>query len=400
MFANTKTQTNMKYNFDEIIPRKHTDCLKYDNVKEMFGTEEILPMWIADMDFRTPPFIVDAIRKRLDHEVLGYTYCCSRWRPAIQNWVKRHYNWEVQPDEIAFVGGIVPAISFALQCFTKPGDKVLIQPPVYHPYHHVTHDLERTLVTSPLKLVNGQLEIDFADFEEKIKGCKLFLLCNPHNPCGRVWTKDELQRMCDICVENNVLVISDEIHCDMALKGFRHTPFATVSEEAKNNSITFMAASKTFNIAGLKSSYHIIHNEEIRKQYHEFLRKSELDTAHVFATGPVATAYNEGDEWLEQMLEYVEANIDYMEEYLKNNMPKMGMIRPQASYLVFLDARGLGLPHDQLVEFFIREAKVGMNDGAMFGEGGSGFMRMNLGCPRATLVKALEQIKSAYDKIC
>ncbi len=390
----------MKYDFDEIVPRKHTDCLKYDNVKEMFGTEEILPMWIADMDFRTPAFIVDAIRKRLNHEVLGYTYCCSRWKPAIQSWVSRHYGWDVQPDEIGFVGGIVPAISFALQCFTKAGDKVLIQPPVYHPYHHVTHDLERTLVTSPLKLVGGQLQVDFADFEEKIKGCKVFLLCNPHNPCGRVWTKEELQRMCDICVKNNVLVISDEIHCDMALKGFKHTPFATVSEDAKNNCITFMAASKTFNIAGLKSSYHIIQNEAIRTQYQEFLRKSELDTAHVFATGPVATAYNEGDEWLEQMLEYVEANIDFMEEFLKTKMPKMGMIRPQASYLVFLDARGLGLPHDRLVEFFIREAKVGMNDGAMFGEGGSGFMRMNLGCPRTTLVKALEQIKAAYDKIC
>ncbi len=389
----------MKYDFDENVPRKHTDCLKYDNVKEMFGTEEILPMWIADMDFKTPPFIIESLKKRLNHEVLGYTYCCSRWKPAIQNWVSRHYGWKVQPDEIGFVGGIVPAISFALQCFTKAGDKVLIQPPVYHPYHHVTHDLERTLVTSPLKLVNGQLEIDFADFEEKIKGCKVFLLCNPHNPCGRVWSKEELLRMCDICVKNNVLIISDEIHCDMALKGFHHTPFATVSDDAKNNSITFMAASKTFNIAGLKSSYHIIQNETIRKQYHEFLRKSELDTAHVFATGPVATAYNEGDEWLKQMLEYVEANIDFMEEYLKANMPKMGMIRPQASYLVFLDARGLGLPHDELVEFFVREAKVGMNDGAMFGEGGSGFMRMNLGCPRATLVRALEQIKGAYDKI-
>ncbi len=389
----------MKYNFDEIVPRKHTDCLKYDNVKEMFGTEEVLPMWIADMDFRTPPFIVDAIRKRMDHEVLGYTYTCSRWKPAIQSWVSRRYGWEVQPEEIGFVGGIVPAISFALQCFTKPGDKVLIQPPVYHPYHHVTLDLGRTLVTSPLKLVDGQLQVDFADFEEKIKGCKLFLLCNPHNPCGRVWNKEEMQRMCDICVKNNVLIISDEIHCDMALKGFKHTPFATVSEDAKNNSITFMAASKTFNIAGLKSSYHIIQNEKIREQYHEFLRKSELDTAHVFATGPVATAYSEGEEWLGQMLEYVEANIDYMEEYLKTNMPKMGMIRPQASFLVFLDARGLGLPHDELVEFFIREAKVAMNDGAMFGEGGSGFMRMNLGCPRATLVKALDQIKSAYDKI-
>lgn len=390
----------MKYDFDEIVPRKHTDCLKYDNVKEMFGTDEILPMWIADMDFRTPAFIVDAIRKRLNHEVLGYTYCCSRWKPAIQGWVSRHYGWNVQPHEIGFVGGIVPAISFALQCFTNPGDKVLIQPPVYHPYHHVTHDLGRTLVTSPLKLVDGQLQVDFADFEEKIKGCKVFLLCNPHNPCGRVWTKEELKRMCDICVGNNVLIISDEIHCDMALKGFTHTPFATVSEEAKNNSITFMAASKTFNIAGLKSSYHIIQNESIRTQYQEFLRKGELDTAHLFATGPVATAYEQGDEWLKQMLEYVEDNIDFMEQYLKDNMPKMGMIRPQASYLVFLDARGLGLPHDELVDFFIREAKVGMNDGAMFGEGGSGFMRMNLGCPRATLVKALEQIKSAYDKVC
>lgn len=390
----------MKYDFDEIVPRKHTDCLKYDNVKEMFGTDEILPMWIADMDFRTPAFIVDAIRKRLNHEVLGYTYCCSRWKPAIQGWVSRHYGWNVQPHEIGFVGGIVPAISFALQCFTNPGDKVLIQPPVYHPYHHVTHDLGRTLVTSPLKLVDGQLQVDFADFEEKIKGCKVFLLCNPHNPCGRVWTKEELKRMCDICVGNNVLIISDEIHCDMALKGFTHTPFATVSEDAKNNSITFMAASKTFNIAGLKSSYHIIQNESIRTQYQEFLRKGELDTAHLFATGPVATAYEQGDEWLKQMLEYVEDNIDFMEQYLKDNMPKMGMIRPQASYLVFLDARGLGLPHDELVDFFIREAKVGMNDGAMFGEGGSGFMRMNLGCPRAILVKALEQIKSAYDKVC
>ncbi len=389
----------MKYNFDEIVPRKHTDCLKYDNVKEIFGTEEILPMWIADMDFRTPAFIVDAIRKRMDHEVLGYTYCCKRWKPAIQSWVSRHYGWNVEADEIGFVGGIVPAISFALQCFTNVGDKVLIQPPVYHPYHHVTHDLERTLVTSPLKLVNGQFEIDFADFEEKIKGCKVFLLCNPHNPGGRVWTREELVRMCDICVKNNVLVISDEIHCDMALKGYKHVPFAESCAAAKDICITFMAASKTFNIAGLKSSYHIIQNEELRQKYHAFLRKSELDTAHVFATGPVATAYNEGDEWLEQMLEYVEANIDYMEQYLKENMPKMGMIRPQASYLVFLDARSLGLPHDSLIEFFIREAKVGMNDGAMFGEGGSGFMRMNLGCPRSVLEKALNQIKVAYDKI-
>ena len=390
----------MKYNFDEIVPRKHTNCLKYDNVMEIFGTEDILPMWIADMDFRTPDFIVNAIRKRLDHELLGYTYCCKRWKPAIQNWVSRRYGWDVKEEEIGFVGGIVPAISFALQCFTKAGDKVLIQPPVYHPYHHVTHDLERTLVFNPLKLVNGQFEVDFVEFEEKVKDCKVFLLCNPHNPGGRVWSREELVRMCDICAKYNVLVISDEIHCDMTLKGYKHIPFASCCDKAKDLCITFMAASKTFNIAGLKSSYHIIQNEDIRNQYHEFLRKSELDTAHVFATGPVATAYNEGEEWLGQMLEYVEANIDFMEQYLKDNMPKMGMIRPQASFLVFLDARGLGLPHDELVEFFVREAKVGMNDGAMFGEEGSGYMRMNLGCPRSVLEKALNQIKAAYDKIC
>ena len=389
----------MKYNFDEIVPRRHTDCLKYDNLQEMFGTEEVLPMWIADMDFKTPDFIVDAIRNRLSHELLGYSYICKRWKPAIQNWVSRRYGWQVEADEIGFVGGIVPAISFALQCFTKAGDKVMIQPPVYHPYHHVTHDLERTLVMNPLKLVNGQFEVDFAEFEEKVKDCKIFLLCNPHNPGGRVWSKDELARMCEICAKYNVLVVSDEIHCDMALKGYKHIPFASCCDKAKDICITFMAASKTFNIAGLKSSYHIIQNEEIRKQYHEFLRKSELDTAHVFATGPVATAYEQGEEWVEQMLEYVEANIDFMEQYIKENMPKMGMIRPQASFLVFLDARGLGLPHDQLIEFFIREAKVGMNDGAMFGEEGSGFMRLNLGCPRAVLEKALKQIKEAYDKI-
>ena len=390
----------MKYDFDEIVPRKDTDCVKYDNVKEIFGTDDIIPMWVADMDWKTPPFIIDAMRKQLDHGVLGYSILSNRWKPAILSWASRHYGWEVKPEEIAFVGGIVPAIAFALQCFTKADDKVLIQPPVYHPYHNVTIELGRTLVTNPLKLVNGQLEIDFEDFEEKVKECKLFLLCNPHNPCGRVWSKEELQRMCDICVKNNVLVISDEIHCDMTLKGYKHTPFATVGEDAKNNSITFMAASKTFNIAGLKSSYHIIQNEEIRNQYNEFLRKSELDSAHILATLPVAVAYEEGDEWLEQMLEYVDANIDYMEEYLKRYMPKLGMIRPQASYLVFLDARGLGMPHDKMVEFFIREAKVGMNDGAMFGQGGEGFMRMNLGCPRATLKQALDRIKAAYDRIC
>ena len=389
----------MKYNFDEIIPRKNSDCLKYDKLQEMFGTDDALSMWIADMDFRTPPFVIEALRRRLDHEVLGYTFCSPQWKPAIQNWVSRHYGWDVKEEEIGFVGGIVPAISFAVQCFTAPNDKILIQPPVYHPYHHVVKDLGRTLVYNPLRLVNGQFEMDFEDLERKIAGCKLFLLCNPHNPGGRVWNADELVRIADICAKNDVIVISDEIHCDMALTGYKHTVFATVSEAAAQNSVTLMAASKTFNIAGLKSSYHIIQNEALRKQYSEYLTRSELDTAHLFATTAVAVAYNEGDEWLAQMLQYVEENIAFLDKYLKENMPKISFIRPQASYLVFLDARELGMPQERLVEFFLKEAKVAMNDGTMFGQEGAGFMRMNLGCPRATLQQALEQIKAAYDRL-
>ena len=389
----------MKYNFDEIIPRKNSDCLKYDKLQEMFGTDDALSMWIADMDFRTPPFVIEALRRRLDHEVLGYTFCSPQWKPAIQNWVSRHYGWDVKEEEIGFVGGIVPAISFAVQCFTAPNDKILIQPPVYHPYHHVVKDLGRTLVYNPLRLVNGQFEMDFEDLERKIAGCKLFLLCNPHNPGGRVWNADELVRIADICAKNDVIVISDEIHCDMALTGYKHTVFATVSEAAAQNSVTLLAASKTFNIAGLKSSYHIIQNEALRKQYSEYLTRSELDTAHLFATTAVAVAYNEGDEWLAQMLQYVEENIAFLDKYLKENMPKISFIRPQASYLVFLDARELGMPQERLVEFFLKEAKVAMNDGTMFGQEGAGFMRMNLGCPRATLQQALEQIKAAYDRL-
>lgn len=389
----------MKYNFDEIIERKNTDCLKYDWAKDIFGSDDVIPMWIADMDFRTPQCIVDVMRKRMEHEIFGYTFLSPQWKPAIINWISRRYNWHVMEEEIGFVGGIVPAIAYIIQCFTNEGDKVLIQPPVYHPYNNVTRDFKRIPVNNPLRLVDGQYEIDFADFEEKAKGCKLFLLCNPHNPGGRVWSAEELRRMAEICAENNVLVVSDEIHCDMTLYGYKHTPFAIVSDAAAQNSITLMAASKTFNIAGLKSSYHITPNANIRERYNEFLRINELDCAHLFASEAVAAAYNHGEEWLNQMIAYVEDNIDFMHDFIKKNMPKLDIIRPQASYLVFIDARGLQMPQEELVDFFAKKAKVGMNDGAMFGQEGRGFMRMNVGCPRSVLCKALTQIKTAYDDI-
>lgn len=389
----------MKYNFDEIIERTGTDSVKYDAAEEIFGTADIIPMWVADMDFRVPECVTKSLRRRMEHEIYGYTFLSPKWKPAIISWAARRYGWHISEEQIGFVGGIVPAIAFAIQCFSNPGDKILIQPPVYHPYNNVTCDLGRIPVTNPLRLVNGQYCIDFEDFENKVKECKMFLLCSPHNPGGRVWNKEELQRMAEICAHYNVLVISDEIHCDMLFKGYRHIPFAMVSEHAAQNSITLMAASKTFNIPGLKSSYHIIINPDIRHRYSEYLRVSELDFAPLFATEPVAAAYNEGEEWLEQMMEYVEGNVDFMQQYIADNMPLLGMIRPQASYLVLLDARALQMPHDRLVDFFVRDAGVGMNDGAMFGKEGEGFMRMNVGCPRSVLNKALQQIKEAYDKL-
>lgn len=389
----------MRYNFDEIIERRGTDSVKHDALNDVFGCDDIIPMWVADMDFRVPDCVVESLRRRAEHPIYGYTFLSPRWKPAIIKWVQQRYLWNITQDEIGFVGGIVPALAFAIECFTQPGDGVLIQPPVYHPYDHVTRDHGRRVVTNPLKLADGQYQIDFCDFERKVQECKIFLLCHPHNPGGRVWSREELQQMSNICKRHNVLVISDEIHCDMTLKGYVHIPFATISEEAAQNSITLMAASKTFNIAGLKSSYHIIPNPEIRAKYSEYLRINELDFAPLFSTEPVAAAYEEGGEWLEQMLEYVEKNIDYVQQYIKDYMPKLSMIRPQASYLVFIDARSLGLSHKCLVDFFVKEAKVGMNDGAMFGEGGEGFMRMNVGCPLSVVEQAMRRIKEAYDKL-
>lgn len=389
----------MKYNFDEIVPRLGTDCVKYDAAESIFGTSDLIPMWVADMDFRCPPCVTEVLRKRIEHDIFGYTFLSPEWKPAIMNWVGRRYNWQVTEEEIGFVGGIVPAIAFAIQCFSSVGDNILVQPPVYHPYFHVPKDLGRNVLVNPLKLVDGQYSIDFDDFEKKASESRIFILCSPHNPGGRVWNRQELQRMAEICARHNVLVISDEIHCDMTLKGYSHVPFAAVGKVAEENCITFMAASKSFNIAGLKSSYHIIKNKKLREEYSEFLRRSELDFAPLFATATVAAAYNEGEEWLNQMMEYVEGNVDYMQEYIAENMPILSIIRPQASYLVFIDARALKMEQPALVDFFVKQAKVGMNDGAMFGDGGEGFMRMNVGCPRSVLRKALEQIKSAYDKL-
>lgn len=387
----------MKYNFDEVIERRGTDSVKWDGVENVWGRKDLLPMWVADMDFRTPPFVMDALRRRLDHEVLGYTFACEEWYTSICSWLHKRHQWDVTRDMLTFVPGIVRGQAFALQCFTKPGDKVMVMTPVYHPFFLVTERLGREVVYSPLDLYDGHYHIDFECFSKDIRGCRLLILCNPHNPGGRVWTKEELSQIADICYENGTLVISDEIHADLTLPPYKHPTFALISEKARMNSLVFMSPSKAFNMPGLASSYAIIENDELRHQFQVYMEASEFSEGHLFAYLSVAAAYSHGTEWLDQVVAYIKGNIDFTESYLKERIPAIRMIRPQASYLIFLDCRELGLNQEELNRLFVEDAHLALNEGTTFGKEGEGFMRLNVACPRATLEKALRQLEQAVN---
>ncbi|WP_291586071.1 MalY/PatB family protein [Bacteroides sp.] len=385
----------MKYNFDEIIDRRRTESVKWDAVSERWGRNDLLPMWVADMDFRTPPFVMEALRKRLEHEVLGYTFACEEWYTSIINWLQSRHGWKVKREELTFMPGIVRGLAFAIQCFTEKGDKVMVMPPVYHPFFLVTEKNKREVVYSPLMLRDGQYYIDFDRFRKDIQGCKLLILSNPHNPGGRVWTREELEQIAEICYESKTLVISDEIHADLTLPPYQHITFALVSEKARQNSLVFMSPSKAFNMPGLASSYCIIENKEICRCFQEYMEASELSEGHLFAYLSVAAAYSNGTEWLDQVLAYIQSNIDFTDAFLSEYIPDIKMIRPQASYLVFLDCRTLGLNQKELVDLFVDGAHLALNDGTMFGKEGEGFMRLNVACPRSVLEKALKQLKEA-----
>ena len=389
----------MKYSFDEVIDRTGTAAVKIDGMKEVWGRTDLLPLWVADMDFATPPFILDAIRRRCEHPILGYTEKPESYYQAIIGWVKRRYGMEVSKEQLNYVPGIVAGLGMALNCFTAPGDKVMIMPPVYHPFAWLVQRNGRRLVECPLNLENGTYRMDLDLFRRSIKGVRVLILCNPHNPGGVVWTREELETLADVCAEDNVIVFSDEIHADLTLPPHRHVPFAMISEHARNNSVTFMAPSKAFNIPGMAASHTIIYNEGLHKRFEAYLDAGELDMGHVLAYPAVEAAYTQGDEWLEQCLAYVQGNIAYVEAYLRENLPAIQAMRPQASYLVWLDCRELGLSQEALVDFFVSGARLALNDGAMFGKEGEGFMRMNVGCPRSILEQALKQLKEAYDNL-
>jgi cystathionine beta-lyase len=388
----------MKYNFDEIIDRRNTGSVKIERCKALYGTDNVLPLWVADMDFRTPDFIFEAIRERCEHPILGYSMPSKEFYPSLINWINNHHQWEVKRQWVGFLPGIVPGLAFAVQSLTNPGDEVIVQPPVYYPFFHVVNNNNRIVINNPLKTVNGKFEMDFENLERNITSkTKLFILCNPHNPGGKVWDFDTLKQLADICAKHHIIVVSDEIHADMVFEGYKHIPFATVSEQAAQISITFMAPSKTFNMPGLISSSYIIPNEVLRERFSDFLEASELSGGNIFAYAATVAAYEKGDEWRKQMLEYVQGNIKFVVDFLKTNIPQIKPMIPEASFLVWLNCKELGMETDELFDFFVQKAGLGLNKGTIFGQGGEYHLRLNVATPKSILEKAMKQLQLAVN---
>jgi cystathionine beta-lyase len=389
----------MIYDFDKPIDRRGSGDLKHEVLQERYGRSDLLPLWVADMDWETPSFITDALKQRLEHSLFGYTVESKDYWPTVQQWIETHHQWKVEREWLTYIPGIVKGIGMVINFFLKEDEKVIVQPPIYHPFYLTPRGNKREVVWNPLKEIRdaeGKLisyEMDFENLEQVWdEKCRLLILSNPHNPAGIVWDKETLQRLAHFAKEHNLIVISDEIHSDMALWNNKHIPFASVSEEAAEVSITFGAPTKTFNMAGIVSSWAIIPNPLLREPFYHWLSANEWDEPHLFA--PIATmaALQQGEEWRRQMLRYVEGNIDFLIDYCQKHLPQIKPLRPQASFLVWLDCRDLGLDHKALLDLFINKAHLALNDGEMFGPGGEGFMRLNVGTQRSVLQEALGRL--------
>lgn len=389
----------MHYNFDEVINRSETASVKHDLCKWVFGTKEVIPLWVADMDFRTAPFIMDALRQRMEHDVLGYTYITPSFYESVIKWNLRRHQWQIRKEWISFSPGVVPAINLLLMAFTKPGDRIVIQPPVYFPFFSAIKNHDRTLVENPLKYENGIYAMDFDDLEKKTDApTRMMILSNPHNPTGNVWSPDILRKVAELCLRKNILLVSDEIHSDLVFPGEKHTPVAGLSDEIANNTITCMAASKTFNLAGLSTAYLVIPNPKLRQQYEQTLDHVHVGAGNIFGFIATEAAYTNGDQWLDQLMEYIAENFRYLDHFLKREIPLIKALKPQATYLIWLDCKELHLSSDDLRDFMIQQAGLGLNEGRQFGKEGEGFMRINIGCPRITLSDALQKLKTAVTK--
>ena len=388
----------MPTNFDEIIDRKNTSCLKYDFAAERGYPADILPFWVADMDFRAPASVITALKERADHGVFGYTQVKDDYFTVLQNWFQTRHNWTIERRDLIVTPGVVFAVAAAIRTFTNPNDSVLIQPPVYYPFANMIRQNDRTLIDNPLHLRNGHYEIDFEDFEQKIVAhkIKLFILCSPHNPVGRVWTRAELEQLAAICLRHNVIVVADEIHEEFVRPGFRHIPFASLSEETAAITLTCTSPSKTFNLAGLQISNIFIRNEELRRRFKEELSRTGYDEPNTLGLAGAKAAYAHGAAWHTQLLAYLEENHVRAKEFIAAHLPKVKLIEPEGTYLLWLDFSAYGLTDEVLNEKIIRDAHLWLDDGPIFGAGGSGFQRINIACPWATLEQGLKNLAVAF----
>lgn len=390
----------MKYNFDEIIDRKGTNCLKYDFASERGKPEGVLPLWIADMDFKAPDIVLERLSEIVNHGIFGYSDSKEDYFLVLKNWFEKKFGWKVKEEWLVKTPGIVFAIAAATHAFTKEGDAVLIQQPVYYPFSETILDNKRKLVNSPLKRTGDRYEIDFEDFEEKIiqEQVKLFIFCSPHNPVGRVWEKDELKRIGEICLKHGVIVVSDEIHSDFVYPGHQHTVFASLSKEISDITITCTAPSKTFNIAGLQISNIFIENPVLREKVKKAIAQTGYSQVNQIGLAACQAAYEGGEEWLEELKEYLAGNIEYTRAFLKEHLPKITLIEPEGTYLLWLDFKAYNLTEEEREELIVKKAGLWLDSGSMFGPDGEGYERINIACPRKTLEKALWQLKEVFSK--
>ena len=388
----------MPINFDEIIDRRNTSCLKYDFAAERGYPADILPFWVADMDFRTPAPVIDALNARAAHGIFGYTQVKDDYFSVLQNWFRTRHDWKVERSDLIITPGVVFAIANAIRAFTKKGESILIQQPVYYPFANMIRQNERVLIDSPLRLIEGHYEIDFEDFEQKLieYSVKLFILCSPHNPVGRVWTRAELEQIAAICLRHNVIVVADEIHEEFVRPGFRHIPFASLSDEAAAITVTCTSPSKTFNLAGLQISNIFIRNEELRRCFKEELSRTGYDEPNTLGLTGAKSAYEHGAAWLTELLAYLEENNTRTRTFLAQHLPKVTLIEPEGTYLLWLDFSAYGLSDEELNAKIIRDAHLWLDDGPIFGAGGSGFQRINTACPWATLETGLKNLAAAF----
>jgi len=379
-----------KYNFDEIIDRKLSNSIKW------WESKDILPMWIADMDFKVADEILDAMKKTIDHGIIGYDDKPDSFYESIINWVKDRYNWEIKKEWLVFTPGVVPGLGISIKSFSKEGDKVIIQPPVYPPFYRVIENNNRRVVENSLIYKDNKYIMNIDDLEKSIdKDVKIAMICSPHNPVGRVWKKEELEVFGNLCLKNNIIMISDEIHCDLTFSDYKHIPLASISDEFANNTITFMAPSKTFNIAGLFASVAIIPNEKLRKLYNDTIENMEITHTNGFSIIGFEAAYKYGKNWLSQAIRYIEDNADFAVDYINKNIPEIKTYKPEGTFLMWLDFKSLGKTSEEINELLINKGKVQLNNGATFGTAGEGFFRLNIGCPREVLKEGLDRIKKA-----